>query len=179
MIGGRIRSLRTELGMTAQQLAHKAELSPAQISQIERGSSDPSLESLRRIARALGKPLFDLFADTATSGVRVVREPDRVILRSPRSGISYARVSPGSGRLEVLIGDLSPGSTSSEQPWAHPPSEECILVIAGELIVEVEGTEHQLSSGDSAYYESARPHRYLNRGNTITRFLISVSPPSY
>ncbi|MBK0419720.1 cupin domain-containing protein [Leucobacter sp. CSA1] len=179
MLGERIRGRRQEIGMTAQQLARAAELSPAQVSQIERGHSDPSLEALRRIARALGTPLFDLFSEGEESPVRVIREADRMIVRSPHGGISYSRISPGSGRLEVLAGELAPGAASSEEPWAHPPSEECVLVTDGVLTLEVDGVAHALATGDSAYFASARPHRFVNRTTGIVRFTLSVSPPSY
>lgn len=165
--------------MTAQQLARDAELSAGQMSQIERGNSDPSLDALRRIARALGTPLFDLFADREDLPVRVVRESDRMIVRSPRGGISYSRVSPGSGRLEVLAGELAAGSASSDEPWSHPPSEECVLVTAGSLTLEVDGAVFTLEPGDSAYFASAHPHRFVNHTTDVVRFTLSVSPPSY
>lgn len=165
--------------MTAQQFAREAGLSPAQVSQIERGNSDPSMEALRRIAKALGTPLFDLFADRDEGRVRVVREQDRMIIRSPHGGISYSRVSPGSGRLEVLAGVLEPGSASSDEPWAHPPSEECVLVASGVLTLEVDGESFELAAGDSAYFASALPHRFVNQTNEVVRFTLSVTPPSY
>jgi transcriptional regulator with XRE-family HTH domain len=59
----RIRKLRIERGMTIAQLADTAEVSSALISQVERGLTDPSLATLRQIARVLSVPLFDLFED--------------------------------------------------------------------------------------------------------------------
>lgn len=165
--------------MTAQQLARAAELSPAQVSQIERGHSDPSLEALRRIARALGTPLFDLFAEREDRPVRVIHEADRMIVKSPHGGLSYSRVSPGSGQLEVLAGTLAPGAASSDQPWSHPPSEECVLVLTGTLTLEVNGDAVDLVAGDSAYFASVHPHRFLNRTDSTVTFTISVSPPSF
>lgn len=179
MLGERIRALRLNSGMTAQELARAAKLSPAQVSQIERGNSDPSLDALRRIARALNTPLFDLFAEQEEHLVRVIREPERMIVRSPRGGISYSRVSPGSGTLEVLAGELAPGASSSDELWSHPPSEECVLVSSGVLTVEVKGDEFELGSGDSAYFASVHPHRYVNHTKDVVKFTVSISPPGY
>ncbi len=179
MLGDRIRSRRLELGITAQQLARDAELSPAQMSQIERGNSDPSLDALRRIARALGTPLFDLFAEREEHPVRVVREGNRMQVSAPRGGIVYTRVSPGNGRLEVLAGELPAGAASSDEPWAHPPSEECVLVSQGVLTLEVNDEVFELHVGDSAYFASAHPHRFVNRTDDVVKFTLSVSPPSY
>lgn len=179
VLGERIRRRRQELGLTAQQLAKAAELSPAQVSQIEHGKTDPSLKTLRRIARALNTPLFDLFAERGDAAVRVVRESDRMIVRSPHGGLSYSRVSPGSGQLEVLAGHLEPGAASSDEPWSHPPSVECVLVSEGVLTLEVDGELFELATGDSATFASVHPHRFLNRTNSSVFFTISVTPPSY
>jgi len=52
-------------------------------------------------------------------------------------------------------------------------------VTEGKLVVEVAGEEYQLDSGDSCYFDSRRPHRYVNPGNRGRRIIISVTPPSY
>ena len=99
-------------------------------------------------------------------------------LRSPHGGLTYSRLSPGSGRIEVLEGVLQPGASSSDEPWAHP-SEECVVVAAGELVVEVRGRTHTLAAGDSCYFDSRLPHRYRNETDDPVRFTLAITPPSY
>jgi transcriptional regulator with XRE-family HTH domain len=53
-LGVRISKLRLEAGMTQAKLAEKSNLSIDSISRIERGDRAPSLESLEKIAEALG-----------------------------------------------------------------------------------------------------------------------------
>ncbi|MDX2376813.1 helix-turn-helix domain-containing protein [Microbacterium sp. LRZ72] len=53
-IGRRIRQLRTERGMTLEQLAGAVERAPSQLSMIETGKREPKLTLLRAIAKALG-----------------------------------------------------------------------------------------------------------------------------
>ena len=53
-LGVRISQLRLEAGMTQAKLAEKSNLSIDSISRIERGDRAPSLESLEKIAEALG-----------------------------------------------------------------------------------------------------------------------------
>jgi transcriptional regulator with XRE-family HTH domain len=178
VIGDRIRSVRTTRNVTLRRLASDAGVSPALISQVERGITDPSLDTLRRIAQALDIPLFDLFQDPSESEVAVVRAASRSLIRSPHGGLSYSRVSPGFGKLEVLEGVLEPHRVSSETPWAHP-SEECVLVTVGLLTVEVDGDLYHLRQGDSCYFDSRRPHRYLNDHDIAAVFTLSVTPPSY
>lgn len=179
VLGERIRQRRKDLGLTAQALARDTGVSAAQVSQIERGNSDPSLETLRRIAKTLAVPLFDLFSEQENDTVKVVHRDGRMQVRSPHGEIMYQRISPSGGRLEMLAGELAPGGQSSQEPWAHAPSEECLLVTQGELTLEVDGEDHVLLTGDSAYFPSGHPHRFLNRTTTTVRFILSVSPPSY
>lgn len=179
MLGERIRERRKELNMTARDFAQLVELSPALISQIERGNTDPSLDSLRRIARGLGVPLFDLFDERPKQLARVVRRDQRKTVRAPDGDIAYERLSPGNGRLELLHGILQPRTASSASLWAHAPSEECVLVVEGTVVVEIEDERIVLETGDSAYFDSARPHRYRNDTEALARFIVAVTPPSH
>lgn len=160
------------------ELAARAELSAGLISQVERGITDPSLQTLRAVAKVLNTPLFDLFADSDPDDVAIIRADSRMAIRSPHGELMYARLSPGSGRLEVLEGVLQAGAASSDDPWSHP-SEECVVVTSGALIVEVAGQLNCLAPGDSCYFDSRLPHRYLNDTEDATRFLLSITPPSY
>ncbi|WP_306319128.1 MULTISPECIES: helix-turn-helix domain-containing protein [unclassified Streptomyces] len=177
MIGNRIRELRKAHKMTVRELATRAGVSTGLVSQVERGLTDPSLESLRRLSTALGMPLFDLFRQDEPDEVAVVRRERRIQVRSPEGGIEYTRVSAGSARLEVLEGTLEPGGASSERPYSHP-SEECVLLLSGSLVVEAGGGRHELGPGDSCTFDSRVPHRYVNEGEGTAQFLVSVTPPS-
>ncbi len=54
MDGKRMRDRRRELGITQAQLAEMVGTAQARISQIENGESEPSIDVLMRLARALG-----------------------------------------------------------------------------------------------------------------------------
>jgi transcriptional regulator with XRE-family HTH domain len=164
--------------MTVAQLAAAAGVSTGLISQVERDLADPSLETLRKVSKALGVPLFSLFQSGDASTVAVVEKERRVLVRSPSGGVTYSRISPGHGRLEMLEGHLPPGSESSPEPWSHP-SEECAVVVRGRLTIEVAGEERVLGAGDSCYFDSSLPHRYANRGGSAVDFIVAITPPSY
>jgi transcriptional regulator with XRE-family HTH domain len=177
-LGQRIREMRAGRGLTLTALADETGLSTGLISQVERGLSDPSLETLRRIAKVLDVPIFSLFQQDGGTSVQVVQRSRRREVRSPDQDIVYSRISPGHGRLEVLHGRLGPGSASAAEPWSHP-SEECVLVLSGAMIVEVSGSDYELGEGDSCYLDSTLPHRYRNPHPAPAEFIVSVTPPSY
>jgi quercetin dioxygenase-like cupin family protein len=147
------------------------------LSQVERGLSDPSLESLRKLAETLEVPLFDLFRADEATPVTVIRNDQRRRVSSPHGKIVYTQISRTGGKLEVLEAVLEPSAESSVKPWSHD-SEECVLVLDGQLIVEINDIQHQLNPGDSCYFDSNLPHRFLNPGNGKARFIVSVTPPS-
>lgn len=60
-IGQRIRSYRTEKGLSQEKLAELAGCHPTYISQVERGEKNATLESIEKIACAVGVPLSRLF----------------------------------------------------------------------------------------------------------------------
>lgn len=59
-IGIKIRLLRTKLKLSQEKLAEFSDLSKTSISAIERGESNPSIETLDRIAHALNIELKEL-----------------------------------------------------------------------------------------------------------------------
>jgi transcriptional regulator with XRE-family HTH domain len=61
-VGRNIRGARKATGLSQFQLAERSGLSADFIGKVERGTTSPSLESLKAIADALHLPLRDLFA---------------------------------------------------------------------------------------------------------------------
>ena len=60
-LGITIRSGRLKLGLSQEELAHRADVHPTYLAAIERGERNPALENIYAIARALGSPLEELF----------------------------------------------------------------------------------------------------------------------
>lgn len=56
-LGVRVRSVRQACGLTQEQLAERAGLHPTYVAKIETGARLPSLETVDRLAEALGVPL--------------------------------------------------------------------------------------------------------------------------
>jgi transcriptional regulator with XRE-family HTH domain len=59
--GDGVRARREELGMTQEDLAGKAAIHRTYLSDIERGTRNPSLVNIERLANALALPISELF----------------------------------------------------------------------------------------------------------------------
>jgi transcriptional regulator with XRE-family HTH domain len=61
-VGERIRKLRHERGVSQEQLALKAGITPSYLGQVERGEKSPTIDSVDKVARALQVSLEELFS---------------------------------------------------------------------------------------------------------------------
>jgi len=61
MIGERLRSIRKEKNLSQGELEKRTGLSRCYLSRLENGHTTPSVETLEKLAGALGVPLYKLF----------------------------------------------------------------------------------------------------------------------
>ncbi|MGC5031314.1 cupin domain-containing protein [Micromonospora sp. DT229] len=177
MLGDRLRDLRQQHSLTLRQLATAAEVSPALLSQIENGATDPSLATLRKLAQVFDTSIAELFSEPEAPAVHLSRAGTRSRLTAPPGQITYERLTPGRGDLEVLQAYLAPGDASSAEPWAHP-STECAIVIAGEVVAEIGGEKHLLAAGEAVTFDSRLAHLYRNASDEPAHLIIAVTPPN-
>lgn len=90
-LGNLLRRRREEAERSLSELAEAAELSPAYLSELERGLKDVSSERLVAIARALEVPVAELYLDLARSlGSHAAREQRRSWPEDPRAQLQIA-----------------------------------------------------------------------------------------
>lgn len=177
-LGEGIRAERLKRELTLAQLAERTGLSTSALSQVERGLTEPSIGSLRRIATALGKPVFQFLIEPT--------HPDPVVRKTARRTITfkdhtshYQLLTPSTrGAFEVLSLELAPGAASGDGALGHD-SEELLLVLRGDIEAEVAGQTYTLSEGDSLYLQRNIPHRAINRGAKVAEILMVFSPASF
>jgi quercetin dioxygenase-like cupin family protein len=161
--------------LTLARLAGQVDLTVSALSQIERGASDPSLASLRRISAALKVPVFHLLAGNPEREP-VVRRNRRVKVTFPSREPQYEMVIPDhAGDFTVLGLQLRGHSVTSQHPGAHP-SEEFVIVIRGSIGVEIATERYDLDEGDSVKIDRNLPHRFVNSGDAPAEVIIVLSP---
>lgn len=179
MIGQRIRVRRNELGLSLRELAEQVDLTASFLSQIERDQADPSIRSLRRIADALGVPIF-YFLSEADAPDPVVRQAGRKRLTLPDSRTMLEFLTPDLERkIEMFVATVrQPSDQNFANPLPHP-TEECILVLAGRLRVVLDENEYILETGDSIYFEGSRLRGMYALGDGPVEFISAMTPPAY
>lgn len=165
-VGKRIRSLRRFQGLTSDELAKKTNVSQSMISQIERGQVSPSLETLWKLSHSLKVPVFSFFETEENSAVTLTRKDEGNRIKRVRQNVEYELLSPSSGKqMSFFKMIVSPGERSDDPLMFHE-GEECGLMLVGSLQLEIEGEVYVIEEGDSIYFDSSLPHRFMNNGDT-------------
>ena len=178
-VGERLRTLRQFRRYTLQSVAARSGISESFLSQVERGRSNASIASLKRIADALGVSMADLFEPDGLPGPRVLRRDERPALQFGILGRKLLLTPRPLHHLEVFAGELEVGGSTGPEQYAHGDSEELFVVVSGTVRLELGGEVFELDRGDSVDYRSSTPHRVANTGYTTAEVLWIVSPPSY
>jgi transcriptional regulator with XRE-family HTH domain len=148
------------------------------ISQIEHGKTSPSLDTLRRIAKALRVPLIYLLLEDDLEP-QVVRKRERHVVHLEDSQLRASFLSPVPPQhLELVLLELPPGKVAWTKPRSHE-GQECRLVLKGMIQAYYGEKTYLLEEGDSILWNGTVPHRIENVGDGDAQLLIALAPPGY
>jgi transcriptional regulator with XRE-family HTH domain len=165
-LGDRLRARRKALGKTMQQVADEASLTIGFISQIERGISTPSLASLYNVAKALDASIDMFVSQTPAHSHSVVSYAGkRTVLEARTTARFYEFLERGfpDAKLNACLSHVPPGHAS--ETMSHE-GEEFIYLVAGTMLYQIDGETFELGAGDTLHFDSRRPHRGTNIGDT-------------
>jgi transcriptional regulator with XRE-family HTH domain len=175
-VGRNVRSQRTRLAWTLDDLAARSGVSKGMLSQVEQARTNPSVATICRLATALGVSVASLVEAPEVPSARVVRAEEAVTLWTGGNPGSAARLLVGSGTSQqVELWDVRMVPGDGYRSEGHPAgTRELLLVIDGELTLELDGVPHQVGPGDAIAFVADRPHAYRNLGGAPLRYALSV-----
>jgi transcriptional regulator with XRE-family HTH domain len=174
-LGAAIRELRLEKGMTIEELAEAAELSTGLISKIERDLGNPSINSLRKISKALGVPTAFFFAREAGTHDEQISYNNKRVYAYPRSLVSYtAIISPVSDDVKFFMIEAMPGARGGKEAVCHQGFEQG-MVIEGHLELTVGDRVFELGPFDTMSFPSTVPHIWVNKGTEVCRSIWAIT----
>ncbi len=186
-IGARLKAMRSASALSQRQLAERAGVPHAQISNVEKNKVSPSVATLRKILGGLGVSMADFF------------EPERQLPPGPffkanelvdlTSKVAANAIGDGSGRmsfrqvgnaravnLQILHEVYEPLADTGETRLQHASSEGG-YVIEGELEVTVGDEVQVLKAGEAYLFDSRIPHRFRNISGGRTVVISACTPP--
>jgi transcriptional regulator with XRE-family HTH domain len=177
-LGERLRAIRQLRRKTLKDVAGAAAISESFLSQLERGRTNATIATLQRIATSLGIEVSDLFT-TIAPRPRVLRHGALDFVAWGELGRKALLTPKPFQSLEVVVARVEPGGSTGDEPYTHGDSEELLVVVEGEVHVQLGTDVHELGRGDSVHYQSSTPHRVSNAGGETAEVLFVISPPSY
>jgi len=153
-IGLRIKKLRQEKHMALKELAAKTMLTSSFLSQLENGLTSPSVDSLRKIAEALGTTVGDFFKEKENKEFVFIRKKRDLRFASPAvEPISNYEVL-ASSILDIKILPLLMRLKRNEilNADACPKGNELLgVALKGKIEIAVNGKQFILEPEDTIY----------------------------
>jgi len=149
-LGADLRALRKARGMTLSDLGDVLGKSVGWISQVERDISDPSIDDLREMAKALNVSVSSLFRQKALPEEQglIVRKTARRPIGLRAAGLVEELLSPDlTDDFEVIHSTFQPHSRLS-QPRQRP-TQEVGYIVEGQLDLTINDQTFALNPGDS------------------------------
>ncbi len=162
VIGAAVKAHRVLAGLTLAELSHRANVSTAMISKIERGQVSASLSTLEALAVGIGVSLITFFAGTV--------EHTDVSFVAAGEGMTVQRLGSGFGHVYKMIGRAAAPhvgfeafSVTLEQPLQKHPlyqhrGVEFIQVTDGEMVYRCGEASYHMRPGDSLSFECSTAH---------------------
>jgi len=173
-VGAHVRQLRVSANISLRTLATRTDFSPSFISQVENGLVSPSINSMQKIAEALGVTLGEFFAAAASADAgSIVRAAEREILSSSWSHATVEGLAPMDARhpLDAILIALAPGGRSGKHPYPRQQGEFA-FVLEGEVSLTLGPETHAMATGDAVTILPRELRLWVNDGTSPARILV-------
>lgn len=156
--------------MTLKTLAKQTGFSISFLSQLERGKSSATLESLKKISLALGvNPSY--FFDEAEEEERIVRRGSLETEQMEKHNIYYKSLAKSmeNPAFSPLLVVLKPNQ--NEGNLFRHAGQEFLYVLEGLLTVQLDSETYILDPSDSIMFDSRKEHYWYNYTDEDVKFL--------
>lgn len=168
-----LRRERETSGLSVSELARRAGVSKATVSQLENGSGNPSVETLWALGVALGVP-FAVLVDQQANAPTLIRADDHAGV--PSSAAAYSATllsaSPPGARRDIYLIRADPGDARRSDPH-HPGTIEHVVLMTGRAEVGPADAPIVLGPGDYLTYPGDAPHVFRATEASTSAVLIS------
>ncbi|WP_027348676.1 helix-turn-helix domain-containing protein [Halotalea alkalilenta] len=184
-LGMRLRLRRKVRNMSLQEVSSLAGISIGQLSQIERGLTMPSINSMTAICAALEMPVAWLFDDAGTSqddpddGIVVRHRRRRILDLGEKRTVKELLTPDACTGIQMCRMTLKPGGSTGDTPYNHPQGFKCGTVLSGTVMLEVDAKPYRLEAGDSFAFPATCMIRFWCVGDENAEMIWVASPASY
>ncbi|MEC5214410.1 transcriptional regulator with XRE-family HTH domain [Polaromonas sp. CG_9.5] len=171
----KLKLLRTQAGMTLEELAQATELTRSYVSKVERGLANPSVGVALKLAKALRLPVDELFGQTSNESPVTITRAEQSKARNPEEG-SPRLVAGNAPGQRVVAFVLQPGREKGlGHLMSHHEGEELIYVLSGSVNLELDDKTETLAPGDCAHFNASVPHRLICTSEKPAEVLLVIA----
>ena len=182
-VGTKLRLRRKVRGLSLKDVAEACDISIAQLSQIERGASAPSLRSLQLICGVLSMPIGWLFeeneAEENPDGVVVHAKQRRTLDLGDRGMIKQLLTPDACRSIQMMKVIVKPGGSSGQTPYFARGTAECGTVMVGTLGLDIDGQQFTVPAGDTFAFEGSHDVQFWCIGEITCEVIWTATPALY
>lgn len=167
-----LKRIREERNLSLSQLSETCMVSKSMLGQIERGSANPSVGTIWKIANGLRVSFTSLLSETSGQ-VNIIAREDAYEVAQEDGMYRLMSYFPydAAKKFEMYTVELDPGCIHISD--AHIKGvEEYLVVMEGNLEIEIGGIVYKLKLGDAANFVSDGTHVYRNSTKKLTKVSI-------
>jgi transcriptional regulator with XRE-family HTH domain len=181
-LSARLKLIRTIHQLSLAELAAHTELTKSYLSKVERGASEPSLNTLLKLGNYYGMTTSQLIGeDTEGEDPRLllIRRNERVPFQklAGYDGYVFEAIASKRSHKTMLPFVMRPPPRSSVKKiqLASHSGEELIYVLSGEVEFFTTGQSIKLQAGDALYFDASVPHRSFSTGKLPAEALLVIA----
>ncbi|MEB7776865.1 XRE family transcriptional regulator [Staphylococcus equorum] len=160
IVARNLSDYRKKHNLSLDKVAIATGVSKNMLSQIEKGTSNPTITTLWKIANGLHLSLSQLTAMNDDS-VDFIDESDIIPIIDEQIAIYPYFPYDDNKKFEMFKMEIQAGGKMLSEPH-HTGSEEYIIVNKGQLKIAVDTTMYTINSNQAFRFNSDVPHRYFN-----------------
>jgi transcriptional regulator with XRE-family HTH domain len=172
IIAANLKRLRAERHLSLGQLAEQAGVSKVILSQIEKGDSNPTINTIWKITGALQLPYTSLLEPPETKAVHV-RKMDIPDLEEENYHIFSYYPKDKDRNFEMYQIEMDAGCVH-ESIGHSSNSSEYIMVMEGRMTLAVNGSEYLLEPDDALYFDASCPHVYKTASDQRVKAVLII-----
>lgn len=175
-LSANVRRLRETHGLSLSELGERSGVAKATLFKVERGQTNPTLDTMLAIARTFDVSVPDLISLPERAPVVVVHDGEGEDISDAASVGRILRSQViGAGTLEVHAQVFKEG-IAEVSPSHGAGAREHVFVRSGNIHVGPVGHEVLLGPGDYASYPADRTHRWQAENGEASVWIIHTFP---
>ncbi len=172
IIAGNLKRLRSERQLSLGKLSEICGVSKVMLGQIERGESNPTINTIWKIASGLKIPYTTLIDEPIKTDLLITKEESIEFESLDKNYRVFCYFKCTTDRNFELFSVELDGNSTYESNSHGEKTQEYIVVYNGKLSLNIDNINYVLTPGDSIVFDSSKPHSYTNFDDEMIRMTI-------